>query len=277
MISLCFIFVSTFVTWVFTAYVLAFCARIFGSPRGRARVGLAVAFFLVVMGIIFLALDLAVAGPSVLASFVKTAMMVVWIWVIFALFKFAFQLSAGRIWALFGVYLALILIQFIFAVSIIKPFVCEAFFIPTASMSPTIEPGDRFVVEKLLHPRRWDIVAYRHAEDDGRTSVYCKRLIGLPGERLRFEDGEIFVNDQAVSAPAVVAGRYHASPYQYPSPSARYQEGETIVLGSQQYFIVGDNVNVSKDSRIYGPVNGSALVGVVDLKYWPLNRIRIYR
>jgi signal peptidase I len=107
--------------------------------------------------------------------------------------------------------------------------------------------------------------------------VYCKRLVGLPGERLRFENGSIYVNDQAMTAPAVVAGRYHASPFQQPNPSARYEDGQTIALGSREYFLVGDDVNISADSRIYGPSDASTLVGVVDLKYWPLDRIQIFR
>src|SRR5205823_2060885 len=109
----------------------------------------------------------------------------------------------------------------------------------TPSMAPTIEPRDRLLVNKLLRPRRWDMVAYwRH--DEQPPAVYCKRLIALPGERLRFDGGMVYINDQLMPAPAVVAGRCHAS---VPGTAARYADGQTIALGSDEYFLVGDNVD----------------------------------
>jgi signal peptidase I len=277
MVSVCFIFVATLALWLLRGFLLAFCARILGSPRGWVGVGIAVSFCLIAMGIAFLALDVALAGLSVLMNLARIGMLIVFICITFALFKFAFRLSAGRVWALFGIYISWSVMELIFAVLVVKPYIAEAFIVPTASMSPTIEPRDRIVAEKLLHPHRWDIVAYRHAEDNGRTSVYCKRLVGQPGERLRFENGEIYVNDQAMTAPAVVAGRYHASPFQQPDATARYHDGQTIVLGSDEYFLIGDNVSISADSRIYGPSSASTLVGVADLKYWPPGRVHILR
>jgi signal peptidase I len=199
------------------------------------------------------------------------------IYVTFVVFKLAFRLSTGRVWALLGISMGWGVVAIVFAMLVIRPHIAETFFMPTASMSPTIAPQERFVVEKLLHPRRWDIVAFRYTEYDGKPSVYCKRLVGLPGERLRFENGAAYVNDHLVAAPAVVAGRYHASPFPSSMPGARYHDGQTISLGSREYFVVGDNVNISKDSRIFGPIDASSLVGVVDLMYWPLDRIHIFR
>ena len=277
MLSVGILSAGALLSWVLSGCLLGFGARILGSVRGRVGVGIAVIFVLHAIQIVVLASNLAISGPPALLALAMFATLIVQIWVTIVVFKLGFRLSAGRVWALFGIYVAWLVAELIFAALIVRPYVVEAFVVPTASMSPTIEPRDRIVVEKLLHPRRWDIVAYRHVENDGKTSVYCKRLVGLPGERLRFEDGSVYVNDQALTAPAVVAGRYHASPFQHPNPSARYQDGQTIVLGSREYFLIGDNVNISADSRIYGPSDVSSLVGVVDLKYWPLDRARIFR
>jgi hypothetical protein len=59
--------------------------------------------------------------------------------------------------------------------------------------------------------------------------------------------------------------------------SLRYSDGETIQLGGREFFFVGDNVGRSGDSRILGPSDRSALVGVVDLRYWPIGRVAILR
>jgi len=106
--------------------------------------------------------------------------------------------------------------------------------------------------------------------------IYCKRLIGLPGEQLRFEEGNLYVDNQPVTPPAVLAGRLHAS-LTDAGPEARYRDGETISLAGDEYFFIGDNVEASKDSRFDGPSRRGAILGVVDVLYWPLGRARIFR
>ena len=151
----------------------------------------------------------------------------------------------------------------------------ELFRMPTGSMEPTIEPGDRFGCQKLFRPRRCDLVAY-HVEGPD-PSTYCKRLIALPGEKLRFENGDIYINDRLADVPPVLAGRCHAK---IEGPQERYfpyADGQTITLGDDEYFFIGDNVDASKDSRTMGPSKGAAIVGVIDLIYWPLGRFRLLR
>ena len=63
----------------------------------------------------------------------------------------------------------------------------------------------------------------------------------------------MFVNEHAVEAPAVVAGKYHASPPGLTPSQARYRDGEAIELKGDEYFLIGDNVDLSADSREYGP------------------------
>jgi signal peptidase I len=214
----------------------------------------------------------AAPGPALVAGL---ALLIVQLCVVFVVLRSAFRLSLGRTFAPLGVYVALILGQAVLTLFVIKPFGVEAFVLPTTGMSPTIEPGDRFVVNKIVRPRRLDVVAYRSREDP--SAIYCQRLIGLPGETLRFDQGGVFVNDQPVALPAVLAGRCHASPAAVPANMARYRDGESIVLGNDDYFLIGDNVDVSADSRLAGPTPASSLVGVVDLVYWPLPKARVMR
>lgn len=203
------------------------------------------------------------------------ALLIVQLGAVFLILRSAFKLTSKRTFAPFVAYAAVVLAQLGLAMFVVKPFIAEAFVLPTNSMSPTIEPGDRFVVNKLIGARRLDLVAYW--SQDAEPALYCKRLIGLPGERLRFEHGGIYVDDQPIALPPVLAGRCRASPSALPPNRARYRDGESIVLGKDEYFFIGDNVDVSADSRLVGPSRDSSLVGVVDFLYWPLSRVRLLR
>ena len=179
------------------------------------------------------------------------------------------------------VYLALvaaIAIQSAFTTYVVKRHLTEAFYMPTPTMSPTIEPTDRFLTNKLRQPRRWDVVVYwNHPQGDGAPLPYCKRLIGLPGEHLRFQNGNLYVDEHAVQPPAVLAGKLRASTTGSATGIWKYADGETISLGADDFFFVGDNIAVSLDSRASGPSDRSTIVGVVDAIYWPLSRLRTVR
>jgi signal peptidase I len=108
-----------------------------------------------------------------------------------------------------------------------------------------------------------------------KPEVYCKRLVGLPSEHLKFQGGQIYVNDQLATAPVVVAGQLHASAAGVQNP--RYSDGEDISLGPDEIFLIGDNVNLSRDSRMDGPSKHSDIVGVVDWIYWPAAKMKILR
>lgn len=192
----------------------------------------------------------------------------------YAIYRRVFQLSAVRAFAPWGAMVGLNIVELILVMALLRPFVVEGFVIPTGSMVPTIEPGNRIAVNKLLRPRRWDIVAYR--TDFQGPANYCKRVIGLPGERLRFEGGNLYVNDQLVVPPHLLAGRFRLSDISYAYP-VHYHEGQTIALGNNEFFFIGDNVDVSLDSRLLGPSDRGAIIGVVDLIYWPPSRWRILR
>jgi signal peptidase I len=143
-------------------------------------------------------------------------------------------------------------------------------------MLPTIEHDDRLLVNKLLRPRRWDLVVYWN-DDPQEKLAFCKRLIGLPGEKLRFEGGNLYVNDEVVQMPPVLAGRNLMHPGTVHRAPGRYNDGTAIVLGPEEYFFVGDNLDMSLDSRQLGPSPSSSIIGVVDVLYWPLGRARIFR
>ena len=132
------------------------------------------------------------------------------------------------------------------------------------------EQATRFI------PNNWDLVTYW--SQDTHPAIYCKRLIGLPGETLRFDQGGIFVNGTTrVALPSVLAGRCHASPAAIPANEAQVSRRPVHFAGRDEYFLIGDNVDISADSRLAGPSASSSLVGVVEFLYWPLSRARLMR
>lgn len=215
----------------------------------------------------------ALAPAPATQTCVQLALVAVQFAILLAAIRAAFRLSWGRAFAPLGAHVATSIVAAGLALYVVRPHLVESFVLPTRSMAPTVVPGDRFTVNKLLGPRRWDLIAYRVGGP--RPAVYLKRLVALPGERLRFESGTLYINDRpAPDVPAVLVGRLRASA----DPRyARYAERETIALGPDEYFVIGDDVDRSVDSRVDGPVRGVAIVGVADWIYWPPSHVRIVR
>jgi signal peptidase I len=146
----------------------------------------------------------------------------------------------------------------------------EAFKVPTASMSPTILPGDRILVDKTSRweVRRGDVVVYRDAEHADRFNI--KRVVGVGGDRVEWTGTEMRVNGNAL--PRSPASEAHDDVYWEENAGSRYrvlhEEGsaagvpETVVPAGSVY-VVGDNRGTSRDSRMDGPVPLSRVVGRV--------------
>jgi signal peptidase I len=141
-------------------------------------------------------------------------------------------------------------------------------------VSTEVEEADRIVVNKLLTPGRWDIIAIHSPTD--HDYIYIKRVVGLPGETVFIEDDAIFINDQRQSPPGSLSGLKYTrnrQPYQQPAGTRR----DPFRLGEDEYFLLGDFSEVSSDSRHWGPVPRGNIEGVVTLRYWPPSRWHIFR
>lgn len=125
-----------------------------------------------------------------------------------------------------------------------------------ASMRPTLEPGQRIAVAPLVRPpARGDLVVL---SSGGREVV--KRVVGLPGERVRLRGGRLAVDGQAVPEPYLAGGS---------------GAGELdLRLGPAEYLVLGDHRAASTDGRDFGPVAADALLARVAFAYWPPRRLR---
>jgi signal peptidase I len=145
---------------------------------------------------------------------------------------------------------------------------------PIKDVSTEVEEADRIVVNKLLTPRRWDIIAFRSPTD--HNNIYLKRIVGLPGETVFIEDDAIFINDERQTPPGVLSGLKFTR-NQQPTQQLAATRQDPFRLGENEYFVLGDFSEFSSDSRHWGPVPRDNIEGVVTLRYWPPSRRHIFR
>lgn len=168
---------------------------------------------------------------------------------------------------------------------LIRTFVVQAFKIPSGSMIPTFNIGDRIFVSKFIYgarvpltnfsfpavrgPKRGDIIVFRSPED--RKKDFVKRLIALGGETVEIRGGKIYINGKAVDdVPAIESVYYHnAGDYG--------QEGQLVNVPADSYYALGDNSVSSRDSRYWGFVRKKNLIGKVIFIYWPFYRMKVIK
>ena len=155
---------------------------------------------------------------------------------------------------------------------LIKTFLFQAFYIPSESMVPTLEKNDRVLVNKLSYKmhdvNRGDIIVFK-APDGTDPSVkdLVKRVIGLPGETVSAENGKIFIDGKELDEPYLPDGTVSNC------ASFREQCFPTGKVPDDQYWVMGDNRASSKDSRFFGTIAKSEIIGRVFVRIWPLNRL----
>lgn len=164
-------------------------------------------------------------------------------------------------------------------VFVVRSFVIEAYEIPSESMQPELRPGDFIAVSKSAYgvrlpifginliptgePQRGDVIVFRYPPHP--STVFIKRVIGIPGDTLRYEHGKLYLNEQLVEVSAIkdgwietIDGRHHPlSMGDGLSAGTRW----TATVAPGQYFVLGDNRDQSKDSRFWGTVPEANLLG----------------
>ena len=130
------------------------------------------------------------------------------------------------------------------------------------SMVPMLQDQDRLFINKLAYHvgdiHRRDVVVFRYPRDI--TKSYIKRVIALPGDRIRIDHGRVYVNDALLQEPYVPA-RY---------TDERSQPEMTIP--ADEYFVMGDHRSISSDSRDFGPVDRPLIYGKASFVYWPFDQ-----
>ncbi|PKM82629.1 MAG: signal peptidase I [Firmicutes bacterium HGW-Firmicutes-14] len=166
---------------------------------------------------------------------------------------------------LFGDIIESVAIAVVLAV-IIRVFLFQPFYIPSASMEPTLVAGDRIIVSKInfrfTDPARWDIVVFKYPVDPSKD--FIKRIVGMPGETLQIRDSRLYINGEVVEQPFL-------------PPDLRYGDFGPVKITESQYFVMGDNRNNSDDSRVWGTLPKDNIIGKALIKYWPFERMGLLR
>ena len=149
----------------------------------------------------------------------------------------------------------------------------QAFRIPSESMLPLLRKGDRVLVNKWsyrLHDvRRGDIVVFDKPNDPAITEDHLiKRVIGLPGEVVTIENGEVVIDGRVLIEPYLPADTVTSAVGTHPCiPEA------PCVIPDGQVWVMGDNRGFSRDSRWFGPIPESLIVGRAFVRLWPPSRL----
>lgn len=140
------------------------------------------------------------------------------------------------------------------------------------SMDQTLTQGDMILMEKFSRVKRFDVIVFQ--QPDG--TIYIKRVIGLPGDEIRYEKDQLYINGEEVSEPYLTNNRSHdhqVSPY-----TTDFQLVELTgqkKLPKNEYFVLGDNRRISKDSRSFGTVESKDILGKAQAVYYPMTHIKI--
>lgn len=151
---------------------------------------------------------------------------------------------------------------------VIRTFIAEPRYIPSDSMLPTLEQGDRLVVEKVSYyfhpPQRGDIVVFEppanlQVQGYQKEQAFIKRVIGTPGDKLTVTNGQIYRNNQPINEDYILESpRYNLPLIQVPAG---------------QLFVMGDNRNNSNDSHIWGFLPIKNVIGHAVFRFFPLHRL----
>ena len=181
-------------------------------------------------------------------------------------------------------------------------FILQAFKIPSSSMEDTLLIGDHLLVNKFVHGynrgnwiarvlpydsiRRGQIVVFKFPNNPSQH--YVKRVIGLPGDRLRILNRQVYINGAPLAEPYKIHKQPFPDPFRDNFPPEdgaftlqmqadwaeeilKYQRGNELIIPAGKYFVMGDNRDASADSRYWGFVDRGNIVGRPVLIYWSWN------
>jgi signal peptidase I len=174
---------------------------------------------------------------------------------------------------------AIILMAVLLFTVLLRTYVVQSFYIPSPSMVPTLAVGDRIMVNKLsydLHAvHRGDIVVFKRPPLETQDFPdLVKRVIGLPGESISTKDGHVYINGKVLNEPWLPSG---PQSYTGALPDDQYPQFNMpgpVKIPADNYFVMGDNRTDSEDSRFFGPIPGSLIVGRAVAVVWPLSQAK---
>lgn len=171
----------------------------------------------------------------------------------------AFRHALSAIWEI----LEVILIAAV-TVFLIRTFLVQPFLVSGASMEPNFANGNYLLIDEITfrfrEPERGEVIVFRSPNE---ATFFIKRIIGLPVEHLVIRNNQVFINGKLLSE-------------KYLPTDFKTAGVVDVTLGSDEFFVLGDNRYNSFDSRNWGPLERKKIIGLVRLRLLPLNEFQIY-
>ncbi|HEY4498166.1 MAG TPA: signal peptidase I [Candidatus Paceibacterota bacterium] len=162
------------------------------------------------------------------------------------------QLFASILEILETLVIVLVSIYFVYS------FIAQPFLVQGASMEPNFESGDYLLVDEVTYrfrePERGEVIVFRNPANE--NEFYIKRVVGLPGETVIIQDGQVTIDGEPIKEGYLSDGQNLKGEYIF-----KLAEGE--------HFVMGDNRAQSFDSRSWGPLDEDLIIGIVRLRFWP--------
>ncbi len=168
----------------------------------------------------------------------------------------------------------------------IRTFVAEARWIPSGSMEPTLHgtpnqwEADKIIVDKIKYkfsaPQRGDIVVFSPTEElrkEQYQDAFIKRIIGLPGDKIELRNGKVYINDKPLPEEKYLESKQHTAVDVCTSGQQPPFLAQPTTIPANSYLVLGDNRNSSYDSRCWGVVPRSNIIGRAVIRFWPLNHL----
>ena len=170
------------------------------------------------------------------------------------------------IWEVAEVVIIAVVTVFFIRTVLIQPFLVSG-----ASMEPNFSSGDYLLIDELSYrlrePDRGEVVVFKYPNNP--SVYYIKRIVGLPGEKVVIKGGDITVfNSEHLEGIKVNE--------EYLNPGIKTSGNSEVVLSNEQYFVLGDNRNYSYDSRSWGPLLKTDLIGLVRLRLLPITKAQAF-
>lgn len=162
------------------------------------------------------------------------------------------------------------------ALAIIIPvryYLFQPFFVKGASMEPTFNDGDYVLIDEITfrfrEPQRGEVIVFRSPQV--HSQFYIKRVIGLPGEQVQIKNSRVTIFNAQNPKGFVLDESFYLDPDVLTIGNLKEK------VGSNEFFVLGDNRLHSSDSRLWGAVNKTLVTGRVLLRAWPLNQITKFK
>ncbi|GIM45907.1 signal peptidase I [Collibacillus ludicampi] len=157
---------------------------------------------------------------------------------------------------------------------LVQKFIVEFFVVSGPSMNHTLANNERLLVNKIPYyfhnPQRGDIIIFQ----ENPTEAWVKRVIGLPGDKIKIDHGQLYINGVKVDEPYI--NNPMSPTYDFPAatPTGKSSSQASITVPPGELFVMGDNRDVSVDSRVIGPIKISQVIGQAEAVVYPFDQIK---